>query len=414
MPETTTKTRAWRTDSVEGRAGANAAGPEVRMQPPSGDRPAESGGTAGTSRLGRLAAAVARAGRAAWSMSFDRRVTGFEEALHGFAAELATSRDPEVIEASLLRMAREIARSGRFELIRATGEPAACDGHAGVDDAGREQESGPRPGEPMEEIPLRCGYANHGALRIPIAAAGDGPASRRETRRRLTLACTLAACALENARHRNEWGWDREGHEGDGHASSAADDADGSMRTPYERPDVVHDATFLNAVLPFALAQARRHGEPVSLVCVQLDRLGAIRNLLGPEIADRLVLDLAETVASLVRSSDIVARLDDDRVVALLVRARGDGAMKVARTIGRAVAEAGLGAPRLPGASVSIGVAEYPAVARDAASLLDAADEAMCRARAEGNHTPRLAMARPAGGHAASMAEAPAMASAAC
>ena len=160
---------------------------------------------------------------------------------------------------------------------------------------------------------------------------------------------------------------------------------------PSERPDVVRDATFLNAVLPFALAQSRRHGEPVSLVCVQVDRLGAIRNLLGPTLADRLVSDLAETVSSLVRASDIVARLDDDRIVALLVRARGDGAMGVARMIGRTVADSGLGSPRLPGTSVSIGVAEFPAIARDAASLLDAADEAMVMARAGGSHSPVLA-----------------------
>src|SRR5262249_13605416 len=139
----------------------------------------------------------------------------------------------------------------------------------------------------------------------------------------------------------------------------------------------------------------RRHGEPVSLVCVQLDRLGAMRDLLGSSLADRLVLELGETVASLVRASDIVARLDDDRIVALLVRARGDDAMRVARTIGRAVADSGLGSPRLPGASVAIGVAEFPAIAGDAAALLDAADEAMVKARARGSHSPVLAGPRP-------------------
>ena len=174
---------------------------------------------------------------------------------------------------------------------------------------------------------------------------------------------------------------------------------------------VPRDATFLNAVLPFALAQARRHGEPVSLVCVQPDRLGAIRNLLGPAIADDLVLDLARTVASLVRSSDIVARLDDDRVIALLVRARGDGAMGVARSIGHAVGESGLGSPCLPGASVSIGVAEFPAIARDAAALLEAADEALCMARAEGDVVAEVAQPRSTGVHDPSPAEGPAMAS---
>ena len=151
---------------------------------------------------------------------------------------------------------------------------------------------------------------------------------------------------------------------------------------------MVRDATFLNAVLPFALEQSRRYGEPVSLVCVRLDRLGAIRDLTGVGMADRLVHELGEMVGSVVRASDLVARLDDDRIVALLVRSRADGAMKVARTIGHAVAESGLGSLRLPGTTVSIGVAEFPTIARDAASLLEAADEAMAIARAAGRSRP--------------------------
>jgi diguanylate cyclase (GGDEF)-like protein len=409
MPETMT-TRTWRADSLEERAKSTAANPPVRARTLCEGQSVEPAapGT-GVSRLRRLGAAVARAGRAAWSRTFDRQATRFEEVLHDFAAELAASREPASIEAALLRLARRIAASGRFELIRAAGEPAGrgdeCGGRDGVAGAGRQGDDGPLPSESLEEIPLRCGYANHGLLRVHTPAARDCPASRHETQRRLTIACTLAACAFEHARQREEWAWGGEGpDDGDSTSSAAA-----PTRIPCRRPDVVHDATFLNAVLPFALAQARRHGEPVSLLCVQLDRLGAIRNLLGPAMVDRLVHDLAETVASLVRSSDIVARLDDDRVVALLVRARGDGALGVARTIGRAVAESGLGSPRLPGVSVSIGVAEFPAIARDAASLLEAADEAMSQARAEGNPSPRLAKSRPT--YASSMAESPEMAS---
>ena len=181
---------------------------------------------------------------------------------------------------------------------------------------------------------------------------------------------------------------------------------DDRSRTPHERPDVVRDATFLNAVLPFALAQSRRYGEPVSLLCVQVDRLGAIRNMLGATLADRLVSELASIVSGIVRASDIVARLDDDRIVALLVRARGDGAMGVARMIARTVADSGLGSPGLPGTSVSIGVAEFPATARDAASLLDAADEAMVTARAGGSRSPVLAGPPPGPVHSSDYAPA--------
>ena len=341
----------------------------------------------------RLGAAVAQAGLAAWSRSFGRRAARFEEALHAFAADLAGSKDPKSIEAALIRFARRIVQAGRVELFRATGECAECDGgphaHPNAGDAGREEPD-------FEEFRVRCGAADHGFLRLYLPGASSG----RVIQRRLAMACTLAACALESARVHEEWSTGYS-EPNDGQSSEhPAGDAESGMRAPHPPRDVVRDATFLNAVLPFALEQSRRHGEPVSLVCVQIDRLGAIRDLLGSSLADRLVQELGELVGSLVRASDLVARLDDDRIVALLVRARGDGAMKVARSIGHAVAEMGLGSPRLPGTSISIGVAEFPTVARDAASLLDAADEAMAMARVSGSDSPILAQPRSAPGRA--------------
>ncbi len=49
-----------------------------------------------------------------------------------------------------------------------------------------------------------------------------------------------------------------------------------------ERSDALRDEAFLIAFLPYAVAQARRHSEPVSLLFVATDRLAAIRELHGP------------------------------------------------------------------------------------------------------------------------------------
>lgn len=378
--------RAWRTDSVEGAVADGAA-----ML-----RPGCEGGTVGSSAstslwtgFRGLGTAVVRAGAAAWSRSFGRRPAGFEEALHGFAADLSASGGPEAIEEALLRLARRIAPEGRVERLRATDERP---GGGGDDET-------TRGGSEFDEFRVRCGAADHGVLRLHHLAPGNRRADGLETARRLAMACTLAACALESARLQAGWGWAGVEEEHGGPSTGLDAEAAAGLRAPHHPRGVVRDATFLNAVLPFALDQSRRHGEPVSLVCVQLDRRGAIRDLLGAPVADRLVQELGELVGSVVRTSDLVARLDDDRIVALLVRARGDDAMKVARSIGRTVAESGLGSPRLPGTSVSIGVAEFPAAARDAASLLDAADEAMMMARAAGSHSPVLAGTHGASGH---------------
>ena len=368
----------------------------------------------GLDEFRRLGAAVARAGHGGVVADVRpaRPVRGGRPRLHGGAGDIDES---EAIEPVLVRLARRIVPAGRVELIRATGEPACCKkwkvashsgtfaamGEDGRSAAGRRRRGIPgalRGGEPRLaarlHLPGPCGRPAIGAGDATATGHGLHPGGLRPRE-----------CAAAGGM--GIWGGETMGTKVGRTIRRWA--MTSRNRTAHERPDVVRDATFLNAVLPFALAQSRRHGEPVSLLCVRLDRLGAIRNLLGPTLADRLVHDLAATVGSLVRASDIVARLDDDRIVALLVRARGDGAMRVARIdrpdrgrVGARIARAARHQRldrrgRVP-----------DSIARDAASLLDAADEAMVMARAGGSHSPVLAGPRPGAVHSSDYA--PAMA----
>ena len=150
------------------------------------------------------------------------------------------------------------------------------------------------------------------------------------------------------------------------------------------------DATFLNAVLPFALNQARRHNEPLSLICVAIDRLPGIQELFGRAAVDELVRSVGETVASLIRASDIVARLDDDRVVAVLPRAPGGGALHVAQRICETVAEKSLANGEIPRVTVSIGVATFPSCVDNVFSLFDAADDALATRQSQGRNQAAL------------------------
>src|SRR5262249_62204536 len=97
MPETSTMMRAWRTDSQKGQA----ASPGARMRPDGDGRSTGSSGSpsqrAGMDGFRRLGAAVSQAGLAAWSRTFGRRAARFEEALHGFAADLAGSQGPRSV-----------------------------------------------------------------------------------------------------------------------------------------------------------------------------------------------------------------------------------------------------------------------------------------------------------------------------
>ena len=224
-----------------------------------------------------------------------------------------------------------------------------------------------------------------------------------ETIRRLTTLCTLGACALERLEERG--GWPEHDAVASPDNSAAADLATGLDPTgaPFVNSPPLHDATFLNAVLPFALSQARRHNEALSLICVEIDRLVGIQELMGCAVADRLVQSVGETVAVLIRSSDIVARLDDDRIVAVLPRAPRGGALHVAKKICEAVAEKTHVGYEMGKITASIGIATFPTCADNVYALFDAADLALARAESEGRNRACVAprCAAPAPDHAA-------------
>jgi diguanylate cyclase (GGDEF)-like protein len=322
----------------------------------------------------------------------------FEDIVHEFTEMVETAQSAGAVEAALLRQARRTVPACRVELIMG---PDLSRNVASVD---VRTESGALQSDPVGgssgrsstvEVPLRCGSALRGRLRIRSRTQGAA-SLRKQTIRRLTTLCAMGACALESLARREEWPGDDE--LATATVAASPDFAPYGPRTgaAFGATTRSHDATFLNAVLPFALNQARRHNEPLSLVCVAIDRLGGVRELLGTGAADRLVRDVADTLASLIRASDIVARLDDDRVVAVLPRAPGGGALHVAQKVCKAIAEKRRSDCEISNVTVSVGVATFPACADNVFSLFDAADEALARAQSQGRNQACLAPRRPA------------------
>jgi diguanylate cyclase (GGDEF)-like protein len=311
--------------------------------------------------------------------------------IHQFARLIDQADDPATVEGSLLRMVRRMAPSSRIELIA---EP-----EAGVHDGAPAASSTVwpcRPDEPRQivvEIPLRCGASICGRLRIHPRPGGRSSYSAEETRRLTTIA-TIAACAMEGLGLLTEWPDNRPSRD-DRTNGQSVDRPSALVHPPANQ---LQDATFLNAVLPFALSQARRHREPLSIVCVAIDRLSAIKQLLGKPESDRLVRHVAEVVGTMIRSSDIVARLDDDRIVAVLPRAPRGGAMHVAENICRTVHANHTTDGGVPSVTVSIGVATYPSCADNVYSLFDAADEALAWAQKSGRSQAVVARPRSLGG----------------
>lgn len=97
-------------------------------------------------------------------------------------------------------------------------------------------------------------------------------------------------------------------------------------------------------------------------------------------------MSVGNHIAAMIRESDIVARIDDDRIIAALPKARIQDGWRLAVEICRSVAQRPELLPDLTGLTISIGVAEFPACADSIFALLDAADHALTEARSQGRN----------------------------
>jgi diguanylate cyclase (GGDEF)-like protein len=137
--------------------------------------------------------------------------------------------------------------------------------------------------------------------------------------------------------------------------------------------------------LDHALLHARRHGETIAVLFLDLDRFKVVNDSLGHLVGDHLLSAVATRIQACVRDEDTVARLGGDEFTVLLENvAEGDEAVRVAGRIASALGDAF----RLGGLEVfvtaSVGIALNTPNHDDGTALLRDADVAMYRAKPGG------------------------------
>jgi diguanylate cyclase (GGDEF)-like protein len=319
----------------------------------------------------------------------------FEDVLHKFAATIAAADDAATVESALFRLAHRMAPGSWIEVVPEQ-VPKSDHGMEGHPDGPKTADRRNQPvGQAVLEVPLRSGASVFGQLRLR-SRSGGRRALRSRTIQRLTTICTMAASAMECLGNHATWPPNDDGAQPQRRSTDpCSPNADRAVH-PSGAAIPIHDATFLNAVLPFALNQSRRHREPLSILCMAIDQQKSVQDLLGRAEVDRLIQHVGKITGCLIRTSDIVARLDDDRVVAVLPRAPRGGALGVAHKICRAVAESHPPNCSIPSVTVSIGVATFPSCSDNVYSLFDAADEALAWAQNNGRNQAVLAHPHPA------------------
>ncbi len=137
--------------------------------------------------------------------------------------------------------------------------------------------------------------------------------------------------------------------------------------------------------LNLALIHAQRKGTRVAVMALDLDYFRSVNDLLGHEVADRLLRDISDRIQTQIRRGDTLARVGGDEFTIILedMRDYSDAAavaQKILDVMSRAFAIQG----EEMFITTSIGIASYPASGIEPAQLVKNADAALYAAKRGG------------------------------
>ena len=148
-----------------------------------------------------------------------------------------------------------------------------------------------------------------------------------------------------------------------------------------------------------ALATSRRADTSAALMFIDLDKFKQVNDVLGHEVGDLLLVEVASRLNACVRESDIVARLGGDEFVVVATALQQLGLVdRIAQKINACLALPFTLGEHTVNIAGTIGIALYPQDAEDAATLTKQADQAMYAAKAAGRNRYAYYASAPAAG----------------
>jgi diguanylate cyclase (GGDEF)-like protein len=157
--------------------------------------------------------------------------------------------------------------------------------------------------------------------------------------------------------------------------------------------------THLMEAMTIEVLRARRHRRALGLLVLDLDHFKRVNDRFGHPTGDAVLQGTAERIASLLRESDLAARLGGEEFAVLLPETGLEGANVLAERIRIRLAEWRFSAPDGSelGVTASFGVAAL-SDGMEVADLIQAADAAMYRAKDSGRDRVESATPDPAAG----------------
>ncbi|MHB0979345.1 MAG: diguanylate cyclase domain-containing protein [Thermoleophilia bacterium] len=179
-----------------------------------------------------------------------------------------------------------------------------------------------------------------------------------------------------------------------GHAVGIFTDITEIMETEKLRYNATHDALtglpnrfLLDDRLEYALAYARRVGNGLAILFVDLDNFKDVNDTLGHAHGDALLVEVAGRIVSVLRESDTVGRPGGDEFIVVITDTKDPTQVEfTARRLRKAVTSpCHLGTENVH-ITASIGIALFPKDGMDATSLIHHADLAMYGAKRLGRN----------------------------
>jgi diguanylate cyclase (GGDEF)-like protein/PAS domain S-box-containing protein len=148
---------------------------------------------------------------------------------------------------------------------------------------------------------------------------------------------------------------------------------------------------YLAAHLPGAIDEAKRTGNMLAVLFLDLDRFKHINDSRGHETGDKLLKAVAQRIRATMRNEDVVVRMGGDEFIVVLKTVSGtDQVSDAAGRITEALSEPVIVDGRPLVTTASIGVSLYPRDGSDMGELLRHSDTAMYQAKDRGRNNFQL------------------------
>jgi diguanylate cyclase (GGDEF)-like protein len=149
----------------------------------------------------------------------------------------------------------------------------------------------------------------------------------------------------------------------------------------------MYNHRYFHDALERELVRAKRFGNPVSLIFMDLDDFKKYNDVNGHIAGDELLKSVSALMKALCRRSDVLARYGGEEFVMILSGADKEGASVFAERLREEVENFSFaGQDGQDAMTISIGVASYPEDARNISQLINYADQALYAAKSGGRN----------------------------